>query len=264
VRRGGEIGTRIGVGAILVVAACACGSDEPPDVVATMTEACSESEAILAAAPEPVDDASEAAFLAASDEAARASGFPARDLGEDVDDPALDGLAFQLDRFPRLIGAREPVQVAFEARAAIARLDRFAGELGVEQCGAGAWRLDDWVALADRLADRPTEGSYREDVEVLCADTFGSVSFGGTDALADVIAATSARRAISDFTREFGRMVPPDSLDDEHVDLLAALIDLDFAIPDFAPTNPSPDSQQRLDLARTNMVAALEALDVDC
>jgi hypothetical protein len=255
---------RFGVAVIVLIAAAACGNDDPPDVVATMTEACSESETILASAPEPVDDASEAAFLEASDEAARASGFPARDLADDVDDPALDGLAFQLDRFPRLVGVREPVQVAFEARAAIARLDRFADELGVPQCGVAAWRLDDWEVLADRLADRPPDQSYRAEVEALCAETFGSVSFGGTDALADVITATSARRAISDFSREFKRMVPPDSLDDEHVDLLAALIDLDFAIPDVAPTNPSPDRQQRLDLASTNMTAALDALDVDC
>jgi hypothetical protein len=255
---------RVGCAAIVLVAAAACGSDDPPDVVATLTEACTESAAVLAAAPEPVDDASASAFLEASDEAARASGFPARDLADDVDDPALDGLAFQLDRFPRLIGAHEPVHVAFEARAAIARLDRFAGELGVPECGAAAWRLDDWVALSDRLADRPAEASYRADVEALCAETFGSVTFGGTDALADVIAATSARRAISDFSREFGRMAPPETLDDEHVDLLAALIDLDFAIPDVAPTNPSPDREQRLELASTNTTAALDALDVDC
>lgn len=109
-----------------------------------MTAACIEARDIFAAAPEPVDPTSEKAFLETSEEATRAVSLPAGELMEDVDNRALDELYSQLGDFPQLVGVRETIGVAFEARAAITRLDRLAHELGVPECGAATWRPDSW------------------------------------------------------------------------------------------------------------------------
>lgn len=229
-----------------------------------MTRACIKARDLFAAAPSPVDQASDAAFLDASDEAVRAATFPARDLTEEVENPALREMHFQLDNFPRLVGAHETIGVAFEARAAIMRLDRFAQQLGVPACGAATWRPDAWASLTDRAADRPTEERFTADLDTLCFDTFGDLPQGHADSVARAVAGVSARSAINEFERALLRMPPPPSMEDKYISLIAALLDLDAAIPDVAPTDPPPDYQERFAAARASVVAAIDDLGLSC
>ncbi len=241
-----------------------CGGDDPPDVHATMTAACAEARGIFAAAPEPVDPASETAFFEASHEATRAAYFPAEDLAEEVDDRALGELHFQLGRFPRLIGFHEPLGVAFEARAAVTRLDRFARELGVPECGAATWRPDAWASLTNRAADRPTEERFVADLAALCAETFGDLPDGGPQAGGEVVAGVFAQKALSTFKQELLGMPPPRSMEDQYIALIAALIDVDAVIPDVAPRNLPPDFQERVNAAAASFTNATERFGVGC
>ncbi len=237
-----------------------CGGDGAPNVGATMTAACIEARDIFAAASEPVDPATQAAFFEASDNAVRAATFPARDLTEKVEVTALEELHLQLDNFPRLVGFHEPVSVAFEARAAITRLDRFARDLGVPECGAATWRPDAWASLTDQAADRPTEERFTADVKALCSETFGGLPEGGTDRAASLLAGHAARQAVDAFKQDLLAMPPPRSMEAEYISLVAALLEFDAAVPDVAPTNPRPDFEERVDAATTSVLDALEDL----
>lgn len=279
--------------AALVAVLVAC-SEAPPSVVEALTEACTDARDGLAAAPAPADNGSETAFRQAAEEATRAVGRVADELAGRGDDRTIADLAWQLHRFPSATGDQS-VRAAHEASAAITRIDGLAQVLEVPACGAATWRPAGWRAMASRHADRPSDDTFRHDINQLCANTFPNPSLldagvplltalvtnpitgeGSDDPSDDVKDRLVARlRTVSDrpgdtrrfltaFSNDLPQIRPSENLDGDYVALLAAFMRLDSAIPSAMPRDPPPDVRERVDAALDELQRAWEALDITC
>jgi hypothetical protein len=274
--------------AALAVGLAACGEAEV-DVTETLTEACTEARQILADAPTPADADSESAFVDASREATQTVATEIEDLGEQVDDPTLADMAWQLNNFPQPTDDEELLGVAHEASAAIVRLDRFAEALGVSQCGAPTWRPADWRAMADRLKEQQSEEAFRADLNQLCAETFpnparladgtallNALVDSGQEESEDVIAGllsrlhglsnrpAEARRFLREFSGALPEMNPSENLEDDYLALLGAFIHVDSVVPNVIPDEPSTEFRRRVDPAFEELERAWGALDITC
>jgi hypothetical protein len=282
------------VGTATLVAVLAACSNAPPSVSEALSEACADARRGLASAPAPTGPESEAAFRRAADEATRIVGDVADEVAHRGDDRTIADLAWQLHRFP---SARDEssLRAAHEASAAIVRIDRFARTLDVPECGAATWRPADWRALADRLAERPSEDEFRRDLNELCEETFPNPSLlsAGVPLLTALVADPKAnagaidlqenvkgrliprlrpasdrpgdtRRFLTALSNDLPELQPPESLDDEYVALLSALIGLDAAVPRAMPRDPPPAVREHLGAALDELEQAWEALDITC
>ena len=297
-RRGARLRPRGDLGAPVALALLlgACGS-APPTVADTLRAACTEARQQVAAAPEPADRATEAAFMAASRDATRAVARVADDLATRGDDRTVAHLAWQLYRFPIASGRDDVLATAHEAGAAILRIDGLARALGIGTCGAGTWRPAAWRAIAERRGARPDDAAFRRELARLCAATFpepallddgvpllaamvaaGDAGAGGGDGDGDlevkrrvvarlnsVTARPSATSAfVSDFSNELPRLRPSAALEDGYTALLAAFLHLDAAVPHAMPRDPPPHVREPVYAALDELQQAWEALGVTC
>jgi hypothetical protein len=267
----------------------ACG-EAATDPLETLAEACADARDTFAAAPTPADRNSQAAFLEASDEVTQTVAGVVNDVEDQIEDPALADLSWQLSNFPQGSASDDLLGVAHLASAGITRLDRFAQELGVPNCAAATWRPADWRAMADRLKDEQSEADFMAQVDQLCADTFpdpAALADGGPllealavraedqsteDTTAQVLPLlgsindrpSDAARFIRDFSQRLPQMSPPENVEAEYIALLAAFIELQAVIPRVLPRNPTPEFEQRASAALEDLEAAWADLGITC
>jgi hypothetical protein len=280
--------------AAIVVASAACG-EAPVSVGETLREACAEARDRLATAPEPTDADSDAAFLETSKDAASAVGDIADDLAERGDDSTIADLAWQLHRIPASTNPDDALRAAHEAQAAIRRIDEFAQALRLPECRAATWRPTSWRTMADHHGERPGDATFRSAINRLCAKTFPHPSLladgapllkslvadqdggDGPDASPDDVKArllarlntvsnrpSEAARFIRDFSNGLPAIRPSQSLDAEYTTLLAALLELDAAIPSVMPREPTVAVRERVYAALDHLQAAWDALSISC
>ena len=282
------------VGATVLAAALAACDEAPVEVAEVLTAACVDARDHLADVPAPVDEDSDLVFLEAADEAAQTVALAAEDLVTLGDDRSIADLVRHLRRFPRISDADRLPGVAYEASAAIIRIDRLAAELVVPECGAAMWRPADWHAMTTRPVTQTDEGVFREDLNRLCAATFPNPSLladrmpllqalvagpdggdepGDSDAVkARVLARLNtvssrpadAARFIREFSSGLSDLRPSDDLVSEYVALLAAFMHVDAAVPSALSRDPPPDVRDRVYLALDELEQAWHPLGITC
>jgi hypothetical protein len=275
----------------LVIGVAACG-EAPADATDILSTACAEARDVFAAAPAPADADSEAAFLEASDQAVGVVQDAIGELSGGADASIAD-LSWQLDDFPTSSDSAAPLVRAQRASAAIVRIDRFAEALSMPGCGAATWRPADWRTLAGRHKEDRTEAEYQESLNLLCSDTFPNPSLlrngrpllealaatgesGGGAAPDDLQARVLARlnstsdrgsragRFLRDFSRQLPELSPPDTLERQHISLIAAFMHIDSVLPNVIPDDPPTELRSRTDPAFDELEEAWGALEITC
>lgn len=279
----------------MVLAAGLAGCDEAPvDVAEVLTAACVDARDHLADVPAPVDEDSDLVFLQATDEATQTVALAAEELIALGDDRSIADLVGHLRRFPGGSDADRLPGVAYEASAAIIRIDGLAEALVVPECRAAMWRPADWHAMTRRPGAQPDEDVFRQDLNRLCAATFPNPSLladgmpllqalvagpdggdepGDSDAvkarvLARLNTVSNRPAAAPRFIREFAdglpELLPSDGLEGEHVALLAAFMHMDAAVPSVLPRDPAPHVRDRVYRALDELEEAWHPLGITC
>lgn len=273
---------------VFVMTSCGEAAADPAE---SLSDVCGEVRDSFASAPTPVDRRSQRAFVEASAEATQTVSDVVDDVADELDGPARADLAWQLNNFPQSGNADELLGVAQQASAAITRIDRFAQELGVPDCGAATWRPADWRAMADQLKEDQNEVEFLAQVDQLCAETFPDPTLLAEGApLLDALAVraaddesservsarilpllgstndrpSDAARFIRDFSQRLPQLSPSESLESEYISLLAAFIELDAVIPRVLPRNPTPEFEERASDALEGLDRAWADLGITC
>lgn len=239
----------------------ACGGSttaSPEEVKAGVAEVCTTAAATLAAAPAPLTDADEQLFRAVNQEAAMTVLTATRSALKKTSDEALTRMERTMDGgFPILQGAWTLKSIAVRTLGTIDRLDVHATAAGLPSCGAAAWRVSDWEAIYARHAgERPSAEQFVAQVEDVCASTLQVTALGQTGVVGDVIAQSSAKRAIADFLRAADEIVPPEQMQSTYFSLLGAVHELDGL--------GTGASSERIAALIDDFDAATSALGVTC